>query len=139
VNILGIDPGSRNCGYAIISQDNGLRLIEAGVIKIKEKRENVTLESIIKVVSKELNIKPSEIKSRSRSIQIANARRIVIYLARNLTPNSMPALAKFFGMKDHSSVSKAMKKIQETVENDADFKNIVEELKNKINAEEQNG
>lgn len=37
MNILGIDPGSRNCGYAIISQDGGLRLIEAGVIKIKER------------------------------------------------------------------------------------------------------
>jgi len=37
VNILGIDPGSRNCGYAIISTSNGLKLLEAGVIKIKEK------------------------------------------------------------------------------------------------------
>jgi crossover junction endodeoxyribonuclease RuvC len=38
VNILGIDPGSRNCGYAIISLEGwSLKLQEAGVIKIKEK------------------------------------------------------------------------------------------------------
>ncbi len=37
MNILGIDPGSRNCGYAIIKKDkNRLTLIEAGLIKIKE-------------------------------------------------------------------------------------------------------
>jgi crossover junction endodeoxyribonuclease RuvC len=36
LNILGIDPGSRNCGYAIIEKNkNSARLIEAGLIKIK--------------------------------------------------------------------------------------------------------
>jgi len=35
VTILGIDPGTRNCGYAVISRERGqLRLIEAGIIKI---------------------------------------------------------------------------------------------------------
>ena len=34
--ILGIDPGTRNMGYALISLDNGkISLIEAGLIKIK--------------------------------------------------------------------------------------------------------
>lgn len=36
--ILGIDPGTRNCGYAILRKEkNSLILIEAGLIKIKEK------------------------------------------------------------------------------------------------------
>ena len=36
--ILGIDPGTRNCGYAILKKEkNSLILIEAGLIKIKEK------------------------------------------------------------------------------------------------------
>ncbi len=34
--ILGIDPGTRNCGYALIEiQGSKLRLIEAGLIKMK--------------------------------------------------------------------------------------------------------
>ncbi|WDL74865.1 crossover junction endodeoxyribonuclease RuvC [Helicobacter winghamensis] len=38
MNILGIDPGSRNCGYAIIKLENGaISLIEAGLIKIRER------------------------------------------------------------------------------------------------------
>lgn len=37
MNILGIDPGTKNCGYAIINgEKNHLSLIEAGLIKIKE-------------------------------------------------------------------------------------------------------
>lgn len=34
MKILGIDPGSRNCGYAIVESTASLRLIEAGFIKI---------------------------------------------------------------------------------------------------------
>lgn len=34
MKILGIDPGSRNCGYAIVESTSNLRLIEAGFIKI---------------------------------------------------------------------------------------------------------
>ena len=38
MKILGIDPGTRNCGYAIIEKNgNSVKLIEAGLIKIKTK------------------------------------------------------------------------------------------------------
>jgi len=36
--ILGIDPGTINCGYAIIKKEKSkVQLVEAGLIKIKEK------------------------------------------------------------------------------------------------------
>lgn len=38
MNIMGIDPGSRNCGYSILSYENSrMKLLEAGLIKIKER------------------------------------------------------------------------------------------------------
>ena len=38
VTILGIDPGTQNCGYCVLLKEkNTLTLIEAGFIKIKEK------------------------------------------------------------------------------------------------------
>jgi len=38
VTILGIDPGTKNCGYAIIKKEKSrVVLLEAGLIKIKEK------------------------------------------------------------------------------------------------------
>ena len=100
--------------------------------QIKEKRENINLENIVEIVSKELNVKPSEMKSKSRSKNIVEARRIVIYLAKNLTPNSMPQIAQFFNMKDHSAVSHSIKKINELIKTNEYFKVRVEELKNKI-------
>ena len=38
IKILGIDPGSIRCGYAIIQKEkNKVNLVDAGVIKIKQK------------------------------------------------------------------------------------------------------
>lgn len=38
MKILGIDPGTRNCGYAIVEKNGStVKLIEAGLIKIKTK------------------------------------------------------------------------------------------------------
>ena len=93
--------------------------------QIKEKRENISLEDIIETISKELNVKPSEIKSKKRNKNIVEARRIGIYLARTLTPNSMPNLALYFGMKDHTAVSHNMKKINEMMNNNENFKKRV--------------
>jgi len=100
--------------------------------QIKEKKRNITLEDIIKVISRELNIKPSEIKSKKRNKNIVEARRVGIYLARTLTQSSMVSLASFFSMKDYSAVSHNMKKINELIETNETFKLKVDELKNKI-------
>lgn len=38
MTVLGIDPGTKNCGYAVIKKEKSrLTLIEAGLIRIKEK------------------------------------------------------------------------------------------------------
>ncbi|HFQ62264.1 MAG TPA: chromosomal replication initiator protein DnaA [Epsilonproteobacteria bacterium] len=106
--------------------------------QLKEKKDNVTIDDIVKIVSKELNIKPSDIKSKKRTKMVVNARRTAIYLARNLTPNSMPQIALYFGMKDHTAISHAMKKINEIIDNDENFKVLLEELSNKVHTDTQN-
>ena len=106
--------------------------------QLKEKKDNVSIDDIVKIISKELNIKPSDIKSKKRTKNVVNARRIAIYLARNLTPNSMPQIAIYFGMKDHTAISHAMKKINEIIDNDENFKVLLEELSNKVHTDTQN-
>ena len=100
--------------------------------QMNENRENLTMETITQVVAKDLNIKPSEIRSKGRSKNIVYARRISIYICRELTQNTMPQLAQYFGMKDHTAISHTIKKINELIKDDEDFKVKIEELTNKI-------
>jgi len=100
--------------------------------QLQENRANLTLDIITNNVAKDLNIKPTEIRSKGRSKNLVYARRISIYLCRELTQNTMPQLAKYFGMKDHTAISHTLKKINELMKNDEDFKVKIEELTNKI-------
>ena len=48
MTILGIDPGTRNCGYAVIQSSNAsIKLLEAGFIKIKQR---ILQEQIIEFI-----------------------------------------------------------------------------------------
>ncbi len=122
-----------NASADLLGQQINLELVQ-NLLKeqIKEQKDNIKLPNIIETVSKELNIKPSDLKSSKRTANIVNARRIVIYLAKELTHNSMPDIAKFLGMKDHSSISKNISKTNELIEKDENFRLNLENLKNKI-------
>lgn len=122
-----------NATSKLLNQDISLELVQ-NILKehIKDQKENITLNHIISIVSKELNIKPSEIKSKKRTKPIANARKIVIYLTKELTHNSMPAIAKEFGMKDHSAVSHNIKATTQLIDKDENLKVLIDNLKNII-------
>ena len=122
-----------NASASLLNQEINLAMVQ-GLLKeqIKENKENIKLPDIINIVSSELNIKPSDIKSKKRTAAVANARRVVIYLVRELTHNSMPDIAKVLGMKDHSSISHNIKKANELMEQDENFKLVIQNLKNKI-------
>ncbi len=48
MTILGIDPGTRNCGYAVIRKEkNSLSLVEAGLIKIKQRTLQYQISELV--------------------------------------------------------------------------------------------
>jgi chromosomal replication initiator protein len=96
-----------------------------------DKKEDINLDDIIKLIAKEFNVKPSEILSKSRNRNIVLARRCAIYLAREVTQESTPNIAKYFGLKDHSAISHAIKAFKKKLE-EKEFRMKVEELKSKI-------
>jgi len=122
-----------NAMSSMLNQEITLEFTKTAIKdQLKEKQENISIDDIVKLISKEMNVKPSDIRSKKRTRNVVNARRIVIYLARNLTPNSMPQIAQYVGMKDHTAISHAMKKINEIIDSDENFKVLLEEFSNKI-------
>lgn len=48
MTILGIDPGTKNCGYAVIKKENNkIYLIEAGLIKIKQMQLQYQISELV--------------------------------------------------------------------------------------------
>ncbi len=122
-----------NALSSILNQEITLEFTQNAIKdQLDEKKETISIDDIVNFISKERNVKPSDIKSKKRNKSIVEARRIVIYLARHLTPNSMPQIAVYFGMKNHSAISHSMKKINEIINTDENFRVLLEELSNKI-------
>lgn len=55
--ILGIDPGTRNCGYAIIRLEQGkVELVEAGLIKIKPEALQLQIPQVVEALEQIFSI-----------------------------------------------------------------------------------
>jgi len=122
-----------NALSSILNQEITLEFTQNAIKdQLEEKKESISIDDIVNFISKERNVKLSDIKSKKRNKSIVEARRIVIYLARHLTPNSMPQIAIYFGMKNHSAISHSIKKINEIIKQDENFRVLLEELSNKI-------
>lgn len=122
-----------NSFSTILNQEITIDLVKNEIENSKRNRiDKITLNDIITTTAKNMNIKQSDIKSKKRTKDINLARKVVIYLGRNLSSNSMPELAKELDMKDHSTISKAIKKIQNEIEKDIILKQKIAEIEAKV-------
>ncbi|MFZ5456610.1 MAG: chromosomal replication initiator protein DnaA [Pseudomonadota bacterium] len=71
----------------------------------------ITLEFIQKTVSDYYKIKVSEMYSKKRTRAIARPRQVAMWLAKELTPESYPAIGESFGGRDHTTVLHACRTI----------------------------
>lgn len=75
-----------------------------------EKR--VRIEDILKFVSRHYNVTRTDILSARRTRTIVRPRQIAMYLAKTMTPRSLPEIGRRFGGRDHTTVLHAVRKIE---------------------------
>jgi len=89
----------------------------------------VTIEEIQKRVAEHFNIKVSDMHSARRSRAVARPRQVAMYLAKQLTPRSLPEIGRKFGGRDHTTVMHAVRKVEELRAADASFAEDIELLR----------
>jgi len=94
-----------------------------------DRRKDITVEGIQKVVAEHFGIKLSDLKSNKRLKNFVQARQIAIWLCRDMTKFSYPDIGTKFGGKDHSTVIYAAKKIDLALKNDAKLSKIIDDIK----------
>ncbi len=70
-----------------------------------------TINKIINSVCDHFRIDKIDILSARRTAEIVRARHIGMYLAKVLTPKSLPQIGRKFGGRDHSTVHSAIRRI----------------------------
>jgi len=96
------------------------------------KKRNITIEEIQRIVCSHFEIPEDLIRAKNRKKEIALARQISMYLAKNMTSHSLKTIGLHFGGRDHSTVVHAMRTIKELRKNDKTIKEALEALEHKI-------
>ena len=92
----------------------------------------IPIEDIQSQVGKFYGVTVKEIKATKRTQDIVLARQVAMYLAREMTDNSLPKIGKEFGGRDHSTVLHAYNKIKNMIAQDDSLRIEIETIKNKI-------
>jgi chromosomal replication initiator protein len=88
----------------------------------------LTIEDIQKHVATHYNIKMSDMHSARRSRVVARPRQVAMYLSKKMTSKSLPEIGRRFGGKDHTTVMHAVKRIEELMAADSEFRQDLELL-----------
>ncbi|MBL8907499.1 MAG: chromosomal replication initiator protein DnaA [Rhizobiales bacterium] len=78
----------------------------------------VKIEDILKVIGRHYNVPRADLLSARRSRAVVVPRQIGMYLAKKLTPRSLPEIGRRFGGRDHSTVLHAVRKIEDQMRTD---------------------
>jgi chromosomal replication initiator protein len=82
------------------------------------KQQNLTIEEILGVVARHYSVDAADLVGRSRRKEVAHARQMVMYLAREETTASLPKIGQSLGGRDHTTVIHGIDKIASRIEND---------------------
>ncbi|MBR2926683.1 MAG: chromosomal replication initiator protein DnaA [Clostridia bacterium] len=93
---------------------------------------NVTVDKIFGAVYNKYGISKEQMISPKRNREIAAARNVCIYLIRDITEMSYPAISKIFN-RDHSTVITSYNNMVSRYQLDAAFTMEMDELKKEIN------
>ena len=94
----------------------------------------VKIADVMKVVADVHDLTVDQLKSKRRTQDLARARQIAMYLAREMTGASLNQIGRAFGGRDHSTVAHACQKIAQDMETDPRFRGAVRDLMDRIRA-----
>jgi chromosomal replication initiator protein len=80
---------------------------------LRSSDRKLTIEEIQRKVAEHYNIRLSDMIGPKRLRTIARPRQVAMYLAKQLTPRSLPEIGRRFGGRDHTTIMHGVRKIEE--------------------------
>jgi chromosomal replication initiator protein DnaA len=92
------------------------------------KQNNVTIETIQKVVAEYFSLSYTDLKGKKRSKAIVFPRQLAMYIARIITEYSTTELGMEFGGRDHTTVMHGCQKIEERLKAEPALETTIQKL-----------
>ena len=98
--------------------------------------KSISPAEIIDTISSYYGLSSLEIQGASRKRPLVEARQVAMYVFRELTSLSFPAIGKEFGNRDHTTVMHAVNKVEAKMGEDRETYNRVTALLSKIRSQQ---
>lgn len=105
-----------------------IELAKEALRNVVKDEQPVTIERIIQKVASYFNVKPKELTSQRRLQKIVLPRQVAMYLAKKYTEAPLVEIGRRLGGRDHSTVIYAIKKVEQKLQRDRVFGEMIEEL-----------
>ncbi len=93
----------------------------------------ITIDAILRKVAESFSLQPAQIKQRTNARKISYPRQIAMYLAKELTPSSLPEIGRAFGGKHHTTVLHSIQKIENLRQKDPDINRMLHSIIDSLN------
>lgn len=101
-------------------------------LKRNPQKNSLGVKNLFKAVTDFYNISEKDLIGACRKKNLVGPRQITMYLLREEMGRSYPTIGQELGGRDHTTAMHACFKIEKKLEEDEDFKNEIETLKQKI-------
>ncbi len=102
------------------------------VLRAADRR--ITIEEIQKAVVEHYGLRMADMTSARRQRQVARPRQVAMYLAKLLTPRSLPEIGRRFGGREHTTVMHAVRQIERLQAEDRQLADDIQAIKRKLQA-----
>ncbi|MFC1560234.1 chromosomal replication initiator protein DnaA [Candidatus Margulisiibacteriota bacterium] len=126
----------RLIAYASLIGDEITLSMADGVLKDvvypSKGKSPITIDLVKKITAGYYDVKIDDLSAKTRKREIATARQVAMYVAREVTDASLPKIGQEFGGRDHTTVMHACDKISGEKQNKLETKEAVESIINNV-------
>lgn len=102
------------------------------IINISGFSAHLTIDKIISTTASFFSLESSDIKGQARAKEVSYARQVAIYLTRDMTNASFPAIGDAFGNRKHTTILYAFEKIKEEMQTNKMLSEQINEISKRI-------
>ncbi|MFT3966634.1 MAG: chromosomal replication initiator protein DnaA [Sphingobium sp.] len=99
---------------------------------LRANARRITIDEIQRACAAHYRIDAGEMRSARRARAVARPRQVAMYLAKKLTPRSLPEIGRIFGGRDHSTVIHAVRTIEALRKENADIDQDIRTLQSQL-------
>ncbi len=99
---------------------------------IRDTRINLTIEEIQRITCQYFNISEDLVRAKTRKREVVQTRQVAMYFSKQMTQHSLKTIGLHFGGRDHSTVIHSCQSVENQIETDPTFRQILEEIRHMI-------